>query len=92
VRLRSRLNRLERLLIQCASAEASHCVKLTPEERVSCIRSLLSRYLTPDPFPQLEGTCYLDAFWPCFEACRPSNSDIIDQADEEPLTSEISCE
>jgi hypothetical protein len=92
VRLRSRLNRLERLLIQCASAEANHCVKLTPEERVSCIRSLLSRYETPDPFPLLEGTCYMDAFSPWYEACAPSNPGIIDHADEEPLTSEISCE
>jgi hypothetical protein len=89
VRLRSRLNRLERRLIQCATAEANHCVKLTPEERVSCVRSLLSRHLIPDPFPLLEGTCYMDAFSPWYEACRPSNSGGID---EEPLTSEMSCE
>jgi hypothetical protein len=89
---RSRLNRLERRLIQCASAEANHCLKLTPEKTVSCIRALLSRYETPDPFPLLEGTSYIDAFSSLYEACRPSNSDIIDHVDEEPLTSEISCE
>ncbi len=67
--IRSRLVRLERQMPHGNHTEPPS-ILLTDEERVAALRGLLGRYDCPDPFPLLEGACYLEAFGPLYEASK----------------------
>jgi hypothetical protein len=66
---RGRLARLERQF-HPVNPTVSPDPFLTDEERVEALRGFLRQCDFPDPFPLLEGACWLEAFAPLYEASK----------------------
>jgi hypothetical protein len=67
--IRRRLVRLERQVPHGNHTEPAS-ILLTDEERVAVLLGFLERYDCPNPFPLLEGACWLEAFAPLYEASK----------------------
>jgi hypothetical protein len=78
---RSRINRLER---RVPHTDPANTWNATPEDRAALVRAVFRRLHRPDPFPPLEGTGYLDTFFPWFRAGGHYLPSIADAVDEEP--------
>jgi hypothetical protein len=79
---RSRINRLER---RVPHTDPANTWKATPEDRAALVRAVFRRLHRRDPFPSLEGTCYLGAFFPWFRAGGHYSPSMVDSVEEETL-------